>query len=237
MEVDINWYRAFFNFSEGINWFVMAYLLVMWRWLNPPFKWLAFVFINLTIGVAISYSVYIFFDLNNRFITHLRTPLQFILISMIYYTIIESAVLKRVIMTLNILFPLFCILNALFLESFWYSSPSIPTTILHLVVIIYSIYFLYNTYVNTTVNYLTVVTNIILVLSLFFNYSSTLVQEMTITLIGYHKELHKIYYATICLIWIIHIVGIFYALRMIYIENNGRKSNGLSLKRADKTPF
>ena len=237
MEFEFNWFRALFNFSEGLNWFVMAYLLIMWRWLTTSFKWLAVVFIHVTLSVALSNSAYIFFDLNNRFISHLRTPIEFILIGMIYYSIIESYAVKKVIISLIILFPIFCIINALYIESFWYSSPTIPSTITNLAVIIYSIYFLYKTFVNSDIKSHIADTDVILVLSLFFFYSSTFVQEMTLNLIGYNKEIKTLYYATICFVWIIHIGGILYSLRMIYNENNSRKRNGLSVKSSDETPF
>jgi hypothetical protein len=237
MEIEINWLRALLNFSEGINWLISAYLLIMWRWLTTPFKWLAAVFIDLTLGVVLSNSAYIFFDLNNRFIFHLRSPIHFILISMIFYTIIESAILKSVIIGLIIIFPLYCILNSLFIESFWYSTPTVPETITHLVVIIYSIYFIYDTFVNPTLKFHAKDTYVILVLSLFFYYASTLVQEMTFNLIGYNNDLHKVYNATVCFIWIIHNGGILYTLRMIYKDNYVAKKNSFLLKQSEKTTF
>ena len=237
MEIEINWFRAFFNFSEGINWFVASYLLIMWRCLTPPFKWLTVVFIHITLGVAFSNSVYIFFDLNNRFIAHLRTPIQFFLMSMIYYAIIESSVFRRVIVALNIIFPIYCTLNALFIESFWFSSPTIPITINHIAAIVFSIYFLYSIYVRSEIKYPTTNTHVILVLSLFFYYASTLVQEMTFNLIGYNKDLYKVYNATICFVWIIHIALILFAIRIIYKDNYGNKKNSLNVKQSEKSAF
>lgn len=239
MEIEINWFRAFFNFSEGINWFVMAYLLVMWRWLSVPFKWLAAYFMLATLGLAISNSVYIFFDLNNRFYFHLETPIQFIFLSMIFYVIIESAFIKRVIMVLNILFSIFSVINALYIESFWYSSPSIPETILHVAVISYTIYFIFNLYITNSVKVLNEETNIVLVLSLFFYFSSTLVLSMTDNFLGmgYKMEIQRLYYTIVCFMWIIHIGGILYALRIIYKDNIGQKTKDFSTKNLDEIPF
>ena len=132
---DINWFRAFFNISEGINWFIAAYILGLWKWLPNSLKIIGFSLVMTPIFVAINNSVWIFFEQNTRFLYHIRVPIHLIVIGTFYSYIINNLKVKRFIRFLIVAFPLFCVLNALYFESFWTSSPNIPNTVYNLIIV------------------------------------------------------------------------------------------------------
>jgi hypothetical protein len=219
MFAEINWYRAFFFLSEGLNWFIAGYIFCLWKWLPTSLKILGAYLAIIPLFVALNYSVWYFFEFNTRFLFHLLVPIEFVFFSLFFRQVIQTERIKRWLTWSNFLFVAFCVfLIALRVESFWKSSPDITETVMNIFVIVCSLVVFYEIYSSAAIVKLEKHPVFIVVISIFFFSSTTLILNATQNFCGYDLHLADIYYFFTCLFWIIKSMALFYALWLIYKE-------------------
>lgn len=224
---EINWFRAFFNISEGLNWFIAAYVLALWKWLPNSLKIFGIYLVLIPLFVAINFSTWVFFEQNTRFLHHLKVPVDLIIFGSFYYNIINNLKVKRFIRFLIVAFPLFCVLDVVYIESFWTSSPNITNTVFNIIIVYLSFYYFYEIYKTTEIVHLHKYPVFLFVLSEFFFCSSTIIITATSNFNNYDIDLSRLIYTIKCVFWIIKSSLIFYSLRLIYLENTSSVSNDL----------
>lgn len=224
---DINWFQAFFDISEGVNWFIAAYVLALWKWIPNSLKIIGVYLVLMPLFVAINHSTWIFFEQNTRFLHHIRVPIDLIIFGAFYYTIINNLKVKRLVLFLIVAFSLFCVVDAAYIESFWTSMPDITNTVFNVLIVNLSFYYFYEIYKTTQIVHLHKYPVFLFVLSEFFFSSSTIIISATSNFNNYDIDLKNLMYTITCVFWIIKSSLIFYSLRLIYLENTSSVSNDL----------
>ncbi len=92
---------------------------------------------------------------NNALILHVQTCNSFMFYSIIYYLLLKNKYIKKFLLVFMIIVPIFCFINALFLEPYFNTFPTytiMPTDILYIIfsLLLFKQMLLYPVQVNIT---------------------------------------------------------------------------------------
>lgn len=125
-------------------------------------------------------------------VTHFYLMIEFLLLGLFYTHVLQDILRKRVILTIIVLFEVYCLINTLFLQSL-FEYPSFPQSVSKLLLVGFSILFFYKVMIEASVPNLWKEPLIYINIAILVYYSGNLFYSLLFNLIlEYSREFSKI---------------------------------------------